>query len=230
MTMSTVGADAGRASCSAAWVRYRPSVTSSGAVPGDQQDAGRAGEAGQLAHVGRGGHEQGVDRRPSAAAPRPRSRSRRPATSRGAGRRPRRAHRVPVGRRAAAGRRPRRPGGSRGRRSRRCSPSATGATTEVWRNGSRAAGLERCSSTTTPSKAARASCSDHEVWVRAPALTMMAAARPRARVDRLDQLALVVGLVVLEVEPEPAAASVAAATWSARVAVRRPPAGARRAG
>ena len=59
-------------------------------------------------------------------------------------------------------------------------PSATGAMTEVCRNGSRAAGLVRWSSTTTPSKAARASWSDHEVWERAPALTMMATARPRA--------------------------------------------------
>ena len=44
--------------------------------------------------------------------------------------------------------------------------------------------------------------------------------RAPGAVDQLDELALVVGLVVLELEPAPASASsVAAATWSASVAV-----------
>ncbi len=99
-------------------------------------------------------------------------------------------------------------------------PSDTGAMVEVCRNGSRAAGLERWSSTTTPSKAARASCSDHEVWVSAPALMMMADRTAPGGVDRLDQVALVVGLDVLEGEPERRwPRRVAAATWSSRVSV-----------
>jgi hypothetical protein len=41
-------------------------------------------------------------------------------------------------------------------------PVATGATTLVWRHASRAFGLDRCTSTTGPSKAARASWMAHE--------------------------------------------------------------------
>jgi hypothetical protein len=41
-------------------------------------------------------------------------------------------------------------------------PVATGATTLVCRHGSRAFGFDRCSSTTGPSKAARASWMAHE--------------------------------------------------------------------
>ena len=40
-------------------------------------------------------------------------------------------------------------------------PEATGATTLVWRHGSRALGLEMWTSMTGPSKAASASWSDH---------------------------------------------------------------------
>jgi hypothetical protein len=39
-------------------------------------------------------------------------------------------------------------------------PAATGATTLVWRHGSRALGLEMWTSSTGPSNAASASCSD----------------------------------------------------------------------
>ena len=87
---------------------------------------------------------------------------------------------------------PRWPARSRGRRSRRSTPSATGASTEVWRNGSRAAGFDRCSSTTTPSKAASASCSDHEVWREGAGVDHDGRGPAPGAVDGLDQLALVV--------------------------------------
>ena len=49
---------------------------------------------------------------------------------------------------------------ARRRRSPLMTPVATGVITDVARQASRLAGLERCSSTTGPSKAARASCND----------------------------------------------------------------------
>ena len=98
-------------------------------------------------------------------------------------------------------------------------PSATGATTETWRQGSRAAGLDRWSSTTTPSKAARASCSDHEVWVRAPALTTTAAARPRAPWTASIRVPSWLDWTCSTVSPSRAPAAPAVVTWSARVAV-----------
>ena len=50
----------------------------------------------------------------------------------------------------------------------------------MCRNGSRAAGFDKCNSTTGGLNAASASCRAHDVWVKAPALMMMAEAQPRA--------------------------------------------------
>ncbi len=80
-------------------------------------------------------------------------------------------------------------------------PDATGASTDVCRKGSRAAGLERCSSTTGPSKAATASCSDHDVWLERAGVDHQRIGPAAGGVDRLDEVALVVRLQVLELQP-----------------------------
>ena len=98
-------------------------------------------------------------------------------------------------------------------------PVTTGPITDVRRHSSRAAVFDRCSSTFTPSYAASASAIAYDVCVNAPGLMTIAARGPRA-LDRLDQLALVVRLHVLEVvarrpRPRPRAS----ATQSASVSV-----------
>jgi hypothetical protein len=80
-------------------------------------------------------------------------------------------------------------------------PSATGATTEVWRHGSRAAGFERWSSTTTPSIGGQGVVQGPGVVGEGPGVHHHGGGPSAGRVHQLDELTFVVGLMVLESEP-----------------------------
>ncbi len=79
-------------------------------------------------------------------------------------------------------------------------PDATGASTDVCRNGSLAAGLEMCSSTTGPSKAATASVQRPRRVAERSGVDHQRIGTAVGGVDGLHQVSLVIGLQVLELQ------------------------------